>query len=153
MAIHDVVADSYSPLMSAPCCRRAHRCPSCVPTVPPCAHSLAEAQASGMHVALDGLPASGLAAARHHAPHAVTTTGPRPSPRASTTPAVTGPRRGPRTALPTLIHGPAGRSSRVGAGDRETRTDREREKRTTERIQRGETDAQTYRAGEQKKCQ
>lgn len=53
-------------------------------------HSLAKPQTSGMHVALDRLPAPSLAAARHHASDAVTATGTLPSPRAGT-PAVTGP--------------------------------------------------------------
>lgn len=151
-AIHDVFTNSHSSLISTPCCCCAHCSPSCVPPVT-MRHSLAKPEASGMHVALDRLPAPGLAAPRHHAPNAVTATGPRPSPRASTTPAVAGPRRGSSTALPTLIHGPTGRNS--GVDRRQRNTDRQKERtrkgqKEEREADRRETDAQTYRAGEQK---
>lgn len=95
-------------------------------------NSLAEAQASSMHVALDCLPPPGLAAPRHHAANAVTAAGPCPSRRASTTPAVTGPRRGPSAALPTLIRSTTDRHSEVDRKQRNTdaqkKEERERER-------------------------
>ncbi len=129
--------------MSTPCgcCS-----PSCVPPVT-MRHSLAKPKASGMHVALDRLPASGLAAPCHHAPNAVTATGPCPSPRASTTPAVTGPWRGSSTAMPTLIHSPTGRNS--GAGRRQRNTDRQKERtRRGYKEERRTVERQTHRRTE-----
>lgn len=114
--------------------------PTCVPPVT-MRHSLAKPQASGMHVALDRLPAPDLAAPRHHAPNAVTATGPCPSPRASTTPAVAGPRRGSSTALPTLIHGPTGRNS--GVDRRQRNTDRQKETTRRGYKEEKERDGQT----------
>lgn len=101
-------------------------------------HSLATAQASGMHVALERLPAASPAAARHHAANAVTATGPRPCPRARTTPAVTGPRWGPSSTLPTLIR-PTGTNGAVASTKEHGQT--------TKRVQRREEkDGQTHRA-------
>lgn len=123
--------------------------PSCVFPQPVTAmrHSLAKPQASGVHVALDRLPPPRLAAPRHHAANTVTATGPRPSPRASTTPAVAGPRRGSSTALPTLIHGPAGGNGAVGSETEKHGTDREKgpgeDRRMKERD--GRTQRQTHR--------
>lgn len=85
-------------------------------------NSLAKPQASGMHVALDRLPAPSLAAARHHASNAVTATRPRSCTGAGAAPAVTGPRWGSSTALPTLIHCPTGWKRAVGVADKITRT-------------------------------
>lgn len=92
-------------------------------------HSLAKSQASGMHVALDHLPAPGLAATRHHASNAVTATGPCPIPRASTTPAVTSPWWGSSNTLPTLIHSPTGQNGGVDCRQRNTNGQEERSKR------------------------
>lgn len=124
---------------STPCCRRAQCRPSCVTM----RHSLAEAQASSMHVALDCLPPPGLAAPRHHAANAVAAAGPCPSPRASTTPAVTGPWRRPSAALPTLIRSPADRHSEADRKQRnaDARAKEERERERT-RWTEDETDVQ-----------
>lgn len=112
-------------------------------------HSLAKPQASGVHVALDRLPPPRLAAPRHHAANTVTATGPRPSPRASTTPAVAGPWRGSSTALPTLIHGPAGGNGAVGSETEKHGTDREKgpgeDRKMRERRTDGRTQRQTHR--------
>lgn len=135
-------------LIATPCCCCAHCNPSCVPHVT-MRHSLAKPQASGMHVALDRLPAPGLAAPRHHAPHAVAATGPCPSPRASTTPAVTGPRWGSSTTLPTLIHSPTGWNG--GVGRRQGKHGQTDPREGTNKTKKREIDErQTHRAGEQK---
>lgn len=145
-AIHEVFTNSYFSLISIPCCCFVHYSPSCVPPVT-MRHSLAKPQASGMHVALDCLPPPGLAAPRHHAPNAVTATGPCPSPRASTNPAVAGPRRGSSTALPTLIHSPTGRNSVVDWRQRNMDRQKERTRRgyKGERERDGQTKRQTHR--------
>lgn len=123
-AIHD----AHSSSTSTPCRRGA----------PLMHHSLAKSQASGMHVALDHLPAPGLAAPRHHASNAVAATGPRPIPRARAAPAVA--RRGSGATLPTLFHGPAGQKWRGGRQGKHERTRREDQ----ERIGRRERDRQTH---------
>lgn len=121
-----------------PCSCCAHCSPSCVHNVT-MQHSLAKTQGSGMHVALDRLPAPGLAAPRHHAPSAVAATWPPVSTGASPTPTVNGPRWGSSSALPTLIHSPTGkndvgpRTNRHGwtwRKDQERIDDRQTHKRT-----------------------
>lgn len=92
-------------------------------------HSLAKAQASGVHVTLDRLPAARLAAPRHHAPNTVTATRPRPRARASSTP--TG------AARPAPIRGPAESWGSVG-GRCGPETKREHTEERTDRQQEGE---------------
>ena len=112
-------------------------------------HSLAEAQASSMHVALDCLPPPGLAGRRHHAANAVAAAGPCPSRRASATPAVTGPRRGPGAALPTLIRSPTDRHSE--ADQKQRNTDAQKKKRERERKTRWTEDETDVQVGQQSK--
>lgn len=146
-SIHDIFTDSL-PWLPHHAAVVPTVAPSCVPHVT-MRHSLAKPQASGMHVALDRLPAPGLAAPRHHAPHAVAATGPCPSPRASTTPAVTGPRWGSSTTLPTLIHSPTGWNG--GVGRRQGKHGQTDPREGTNKTKKREIDErQTHRAGEQK---
>lgn len=119
-AIHGVFTNSY--LISTPCCRRApHACP-----LSPCATHLPNRRPPACMWLWTVCHTPGLAAPRHHAPNAVTATGPCPSTRASTTPAVAGPWRGSSTALPTLIHGPTGEEQWGGS---DTKKHRQTERR------------------------